>query len=173
MSKDVENEVCEDVVLKAIREKVKKLTVVDYKVLSDEMKKMQVNLPATFTHASIDSVNDIISKIQGYRNRMLEISLISIYDKSYRKRYYEMALEHILSTNDEIAEKKSDKLRTASANIIIRDLEEAMFRSELFAEMAEKVEENLKIVNDNVSRQLSAVQTQVALGEIRRKSPGV
>jgi len=162
--------IAEDEVLKVIREKVNALKLLDYSKLSSEIKEMKIELPADFSDIGVGVINELISKCQAYRTRITFIGLEALKDLAYRKRYYELALQHILTVDDEIASKKSNELRIAAANVIIRDLEESKFKAELFVDMLERVAENLKVINDNISRQLTALQLQSSLGEISRKS---
>jgi len=131
--------------------------------LLDELKKMcqQVHLPKDFKVVGLGRANENISEIQSLRDRAHEIMMQFSDNLEIKAHAYDLAREHVLEMNSLVATKKSEDLRNAFVNILIRDIEDAMFRARRAMNRVKDCMKHLSIINHNVSRQLSAIKLEM------------
>ena len=134
------------------------LPKVDRSAFRNEMANMIVPIkdnPTTF------DINEGLSKVQGYKTRLIEMMSTANQEFKIRKR----CLEMLFSANNVVSKGSSSDKREGEANmrwpIEVINLEFA----EIFSKEIEQIYNNLKTTGDIISRQGSMIQTQVDLGE--------
>lgn len=130
--------------------------------LRKEMNNMDVPIfqtPTTF------DINAGLAKAQGYKDRLVEIYMIAQRDYKLRKRCVEM----LFDAYNVVSKASSFDKRKGEATMKYPTLLLALEASGTFVEEVEQYLANLKSAADSISRQGSLIQTQVSLGEYRKR----
>jgi len=130
--------------------------------LRKEINDMEVPMfetPTTF------DINNGLAKAQGYKDRLTEIYMIAQRDYKLRKRCVEMLFDafNVVSKASSFDKRKGEA--TMKYPVLLLQLE----ASESFLDEVQQYMNNLKSASDSISRQGSLIQTQVSLGEYRKR----
>lgn len=134
--------------------------------LRKEINNMEVPMfetPTTF------DINNGLAKAQGYKDRLTEIYMIAQRDYKLRKRCVEMLFDafNVVSKASSFDKRKGEA--TMKYPVLLLQLE----ASESFLEEVQQYLNNLKSASDSISRQGSLIQSQITLGEYRKRGPEV
>ncbi len=130
----------------------------DYDGLYKEIAEYTIELKEEPT---LDEINKELALVQGYKNRVCKLLLDSIKNlRVYKKMYGFLFDKEIVNT-----EGKSDTIRAANVNNIIRDFYDAEAEAKDYDAALRLVYENLISANTNVSRQITVVEDQLKIQE--------
>lgn len=132
--------------------------------LREELENMTVEVLPTPTTSSI---TEGLAKSQGYRDRCSEILLYATREAKLRRRCYDMLYSCICVTSNA----KNNDARMGNFAMRYPSLILKTEAAEMFVKEVEHVFNNLKAVTDVLSRQVSVLQLQLQLGEIKSKNP--
>lgn len=129
--------------------------------LRQEMEKMSVRLddnPTTY------QLNEGLALAQGYKDRLAEIYTHALREYKTRNRCMEMLFDAVnYVSNGKSADKRKGEATMMYPMYIIQ--REA---ADTFMKEVEHVLQNVKSAHDSISRQVSVMQIQAQLGELRR-----
>ena len=128
--------------------------------LRNEMENMTVEVLPTPTTSSI---TEGLAKAQGFRDRCSEILLYATREAKLRRRCYDMLYSTICVTSNA----KNNDARMGNFSLRYPTLIIQTEAAEMFVKEVEHVFNNLKSVTDVLSRQVSVMQLQLQLGEIK------
>ena len=134
--------------------------------LRDEMENMTVEVLPTPTTTSITNG---LSKAQGFRDRCSEILLYATREAKIRRRCYDMLYSAICVTSNA----KNNDARMGNFCMRYPTLIIQTEAAEMFVKEVEHVFNNLKSVTDVLSRQVSVMQLQLQLGEIKGRGNNI
>jgi hypothetical protein len=128
-----------------------------------EMQNMNV---VTFQTPTTFDINKGLAESQGYKDRLSEIYNLANREYRLRKRVVEMLFDaaNVISKQSSADKRKGEA--TMKYPIQLLSLE----ASETFLEEIEQVMSNIKSANDSISRQGSIIQSQIQLGEYRKRT---
>jgi hypothetical protein len=132
------------------------------RALRNEMDNMTVNIPESPTTFDI---NEGLSKSQGYKDRLVEIHRMADREYRLRKRLVNMLLDAAQYMSKGRSKDKRRGEATMRYPIHLMQLESA----KIFAEEVKETLKNIKSIQDSVSRQGTMIQSQLKLGEYRKK----
>jgi len=158
------------------------LSVVYFGKEYKEIKKSFVVLNARPESNGLGTLNSKINEIQGLKDRVASIMLdvynnLGIWERIlfYIEKFHKYNMNKLFSS-DEIKELKNQDLRIAGAEekipkiINMKDFcIQQISEIKNFLKQCDIAFNNLKSVNDNVSRQITVIQQQMDIGEIRKK----
>lgn len=139
---------------------VNSLPKIDRDAWREEMLNMTVEISSVPTTASI---NQGLSLSQGYRERLSEMLLLAQREARIRRRCSDMLLDMVNSTSKASSADKRRAEYTGKYPYMVIQTEIA----ETFVKEIEQVYNNMKSNTDALSRQVSIMQLQLSLGEIR------
>jgi hypothetical protein len=130
-------------------------------------KEMQAMHVPTFQSPTTFDINKGLSIGQGYKDRLSEILSMATRECNLRKRVVDMLIE----ANNVVSKQSSADKRKGEATmrwpIAMLQLEAA----ETFVEEVSHILTNIKAATEAISRQGSIIQSQIQLGEYRKKLP--
>ena len=136
------------------------LPIIDRNAWREEMLSMVVEIPKEPTTSTI---NKGLSLSQGYRERLSEMLIFAQKEERVRRRCHDMLLDMInMISKGSSADKRKAEF-TGRYPFIVLQTELA----ETFVKEIEQVYSNMKSNTDALSRQVSVMQLQMQLGEIR------
>ena len=130
-----------------------------------EMQRMSVPIfqtPTTF------DINKGLAVAQGFKDRLSEILGLAIKEYNLRKRVVDM----LSDANNVISKQSSADKRKGEATMKYPIAMLQLDAAETFVEEVEQISANIKASSDAISRQGSIIQSQISLGEYRKKIPG-
>lgn len=137
------------------------LPKLDRYALRREMVNMIVSVeenPTTF------GINEGLAKAQAYKSRLAEIYTLAIREFKLRKRCMEILQDAIMKvSNEKSADKRKGEFAMRYPILLMQEQ-----AAENFYEEVKHLISNMASANENVSRQVSVLQLQVQLGEVRR-----
>jgi len=154
-----------DLFLENYREEVLSLPKIDYETLIKELKQYRFELPGSYQSIGVQSCYEDIGKFQNIYGRIHEIYMDAMNDYAMKDYYYEQAVDRLLLRNTVVMAKKSEDLRRAMANCIVRDLLEQSYKAKFFMKKVESYLDVCKKTVESASRQLTSLQM------IRDKDP--
>ena len=149
---------------KMVEEMLQTLPKLKRNELRKEMEEMEVptsQAPTTF------DINRGLSISQGYKDRLTEIHTMATREYKLRKRCVEM----LFDANNIVSKASSADKRKGEATMKYPMMLIQMEASETFMKEVEQVLANIKSASDTISRQGSMIQSQIQLGEYRKKNP--
>jgi hypothetical protein len=140
------------------------LPKIDRDKLREEMSKMDV---PTFQTPTTFDINKGLAVAQAYKDRLVEIYMNAQRDYKLRKRCLDMLFDayNVISKGASADKRKGEA--TMKYPIMLLNLE----ASETFMEEIEQIMANIKSAWDSISRQGSIIQSQIQLGEYRKRVP--
>lgn len=135
--------------------------------LRQEMIDMKIELQNNPTTLDL---NKGLAKAQGYKDRLSEIYSLAIRECKLRSRCNDMLINAFIATE---AKGKSADARQGEASMRYPMLLIQLEAAESFMKEVEHVLANIKSAHESISRQVSIVQIQLQLGEIRRGAPNI
>jgi hypothetical protein len=128
-----------------------------------EMEDMTVRIQQSPTTADL---NEGLYLAQGYKDRLAEIYSLAVSEFKTRERCVDMLFDayNVVSTG------KSADVRRGAATMKYPHLLIQLEAAETFVKVVEHVLQNIKSAHESVSRQISLMQIQLQLGEVRRES---
>ena len=136
------------------------LPIIDRNAWREEMLSMVVEIPKEPTTSTI---NKGLSLSQGYRERLSEMLIFAQKEARVRRRCHDMLLDMVnMISKGSSADKRKAEF-TGRYPFIVLQTELA----ETFVKEIEQVYSNMKSNTDALSRQVSVMQLQMQLGEIR------
>lgn len=132
--------------------------------IRSEMENMNVVLKQN-PHTS--DLNEGLSKAQGYKDRLSEIYTLALREFKLRSRCVDM----LFDANNVVSKGKSADVRRGEATMRYPMLLIQLEAAESFLKEVEHVLQNIKSAQEAVSRQISLMQIQLQIGDIRREAP--
>jgi hypothetical protein len=131
-----------------------------------EMEKMSVELK---DNPTTKDLNEGLALAQGYKDRLSEIYTLALRELKLRARTLDMLFDAVnYVSNGKSADKRRGEATMKYPMMIIH--REA---AETFLKEVEHVLQNIKSSHDSISRQITLMQIQLQLGEVRRSTePG-
>ena len=128
-----------------------------------EMEDMFVNIQENPTTKDL---NEGLAKAQGYKDRLSEIYTLALRELKLRSRTMDMLYDAInyVSTAKSADKRKGEATMKYPMLIIQKDA------AETFLKEVEHVLQNIKSSHDSISRQITLMQIQLQLGEVRRET---
>lgn len=127
-----------------------------------EMENMSVKIQQNPT---TNDLHEGLSKAQGYKDRLAEIHNLASREFKTRERCVDM----LFDANNVVSKGKSADVRRGEATMKYPHLLIQLEAAETFVKEVEQVLQNIKSAHESVSRQISLMQIQLQLGEIRRE----
>lgn len=152
--------------LQDIEDMVKDMLATLPRLNRDKLRKEMNNMDVpTFETPTTFDINTGLAKAQGYKDRLVEIYMIAQRDYKLRKRCVEM----LFDAYNIVSKASSFDKRKGEATMKYPTLLLALEASETFVEEVEQYLANLKSASDSISRQGSLIQSQITLGEYRKR----
>jgi hypothetical protein len=142
---------------------------IDLEKISTEIGSFAIDLPVSFTKEPVGRVNEVLAKVQSYKDRLAELKKEVITAIYFYDRLYTQATDHIRLSYSEVRELQSEELRKAIIAEALREFETPRARAHFAEELIKVGADNLTSKNDNASRQLSVIQEQIKLGELQAR----
>lgn len=133
--------------------------------LRKEMENMVVSLRQ---NPGTKDLTEGLAFAQGYKSRLAEIYNMALREYRLRNRCMDMLINAFIATE---AKGKSADARQGEATMKYPMLLIHLEGSETFLKEVEHVLQNIKSAMDAISRQVSVMQIEVSIGEIRRENP--
>lgn len=141
------------------------LPIINYSSIRKEIDEMHVD---TYPAPTTFQINEGLYKVQGYKERLSEITDIVEHEYSVRKRAVEMLFE----ANQAVSKQSSADKRKGEATIRYPILLLKLESITAFKQEISNCMNNIRSAGDTISRQASVISMQIALGEYRKKMPG-
>jgi len=146
------------------RSALKALPKLDFNRLRAEMDNMEVTVyenPTTF------QLTESMAKVQGYKNRLAEISSLVEHEYITRKRVNDI----LFDANQAISKQSSADKRKGEATLRYPTLLLKLSSIESFRLEVNNTINNMRSIGETLSRQTTIMQMQISLGEYRKKLP--
>lgn len=144
-----------------VKDILNSLPKLDRGALRMEMNNMFVSVSES---PSTKELTEGLAKTQAYKDRLAEIYMLANAEYKTRKRCTEMLMDAFAVTSKASnSEKRRGEATMKYPNIII-----AYHAAETFLEEVEHILANIKSTADIISRQVSIMQIQLSLGEVRK-----
>lgn len=150
---------------KMVDQMIKSLPKLDRIKVRNEMQNMIV---PTFETPTTFDINKGLSVAQAYKDRLTEIYNLAMREYKLRKRCMEMLFDAVNLVSKASSADKRKGEATMKYPIFVLQLEGC----ETFVKEIEQILNNIKSASESISRQGSMIQTQVQLGEYRKRIPG-
>jgi septation ring formation regulator EzrA len=165
ISEQYENKSCTmDDLETMAQEMLATLPKLDRTTIRQEMEQMVVPM---FQNPTTFDINTGLAKAQGYKDRLSEIYNLANSEYRLRKRILEMLFDAASVVSKQSSADKRKGEATMKYPVYLISLEAA----ETFVEEVQQVLANIKSASDSISRQGSIIQSQIQLGEYRKRVP--
>jgi hypothetical protein len=158
------------------------LTEEEYDVRLGELQKIRIELDTDPLSSGLAGINKKIAELQGQKDRVNALFIEAITNRtqaeilsSSKENEYDRGLDRLLSSDIDVMNQKSEKLRVSTANTKMPELVLQVHYSKKDYEQADayykcvsQVYSNLESANVNLSRQISVIQMSLQVGEISK-----
>jgi len=146
------------------RTTLKALPKINFGKLRDEMDRMNVQV---FENPTTFQLTEAMAQVQGYKNRLAEISTLVEHEYITRKRVNDI----LFDANQAISKQSSADKRKGEATLRYPTLLLQFSIIESFRIEVNNIINNMRSIGDTISRQATIMQMQITLGEYRKKAP--